>query len=51
MTENSIEQKIMKLKERKAEIVDALINEGGGSPLNLTRADLENLFSPLPEEK
>ncbi len=50
ITENSIEQKIMVLKERKSKIVDALINENGLSTLSLTKEDLESLFSPLPKE-
>jgi len=50
VTENSIEQKIMELKGKKARIVDALVNEGGLSTLKLTKADLENLFSPFPAE-
>lgn len=50
ITENSIEQKIMGLKAKKAKIVDALINENGLSTLSLSREDLENLFSPLPLE-
>ncbi len=48
VTENSIEQKIMALKARKAKIVDALINENGLSTLKLSKEDLENLFSPIP---
>lgn len=50
ITENSIEQKIMTLKERKSRIVDALINENGLSTLSLTKEDLESLFSPIPKE-
>jgi non-specific serine/threonine protein kinase len=48
VTEDSIEQKIMDLKSRKAKIVDALINENGLSTLSLSKRDLEDLFSPLP---
>ena len=50
ITENSIEQKIMKLKEKKSAIVDALINENGVSSLKLSRDDLESLFSPMPTQ-
>jgi SNF2 family DNA or RNA helicase len=50
VTENSIEQKIMDLKEKKATIVDALINENGISTLSLSKGDLEDLFAPLPFE-
>lgn len=48
VTEDSIEQKIMDLKTRKAKIVDALINENGLSTLSLSKKELEELFSPLP---
>jgi superfamily II DNA or RNA helicase len=48
ITENSIEQKIMELKSKKARIVDALINENGLSTISLTKAELESLFEPLP---
>jgi superfamily II DNA or RNA helicase len=49
VTEESVEQKIMALKEKKSKIVDALINENGLSTVKLTKSDLEHLFSPLPE--
>jgi superfamily II DNA or RNA helicase len=49
VTEDSVEQKIMALKEKKSKLVDALINENGLSTLKLAKADLESLFSPLPE--
>lgn len=49
VTEESVEQKIMALKEKKSKIVDALINENGLSTVKLTKTDLEHLFSPLPE--
>lgn len=45
VTENSVEQKIMSLKKRKSEIVDALINENGLSTISLSKGDLESLFS------
>lgn len=47
VTEDSVEQKIMALKARKSRIVDALINENGLSTINLSKADLESLFSPM----
>ena len=47
VTENSVEQKIMDLKEKKSKIVDALINENGLSTVKLTQSDLESLFSPV----
>jgi superfamily II DNA or RNA helicase len=49
VTEDSVEQKIMALKDKKSKIVDALVNENGLSTLKLAKADLESLFSPLPE--
>lgn len=49
VTEDSIEQKIMLLKSKKKNIVDALINENGLSGINLSKADLESLFEPLPQ--
>jgi non-specific serine/threonine protein kinase len=49
VTEDSVEQKIMALKSKKAKLVDALINENGLSTLTLSKGDLESLFSPLPE--
>ena len=45
VTEDSIEQKIMDLKRKKAQIVDALVNNNGLSSLSLTKKDLENFFS------
>ena len=38
----------MALKSKKAQMVDALINENGLSTLSLTSNDLENLFSAFP---
>jgi SNF2 family DNA or RNA helicase len=51
VTEDSVEQKIMDLKKRKAQIVDALINENSMSSLRLTKNDIENLFAPLTLEE
>jgi non-specific serine/threonine protein kinase len=48
VTEGSIEQHIFKLKEVKSELFDCLISEGGARALNLTRQDLEELFSAQP---
>ena len=48
VTENSVEQKIMDLKSKKAKLVEALIDDNGLSTVKLTMADLESLFSPLP---
>jgi superfamily II DNA or RNA helicase len=49
VTEDSVEQKIMALKDKKSKIVDALINENGLSTVKLSKSDLESLFSPLAE--
>ena len=51
VTEDSIEQKIMQLKEKKTGIIDALINDNGLSNLSLTKTDLNSLFSPLKKEE
>lgn len=45
VTENSIEQKIMNLKRKKAALVEALIDENGLSTLSLSKAEVENLFA------
>ena len=50
VTENSIEQKIMDLKRKKAALIDALINDNGLSTLKLTKTDLESFFNPLPND-
>lgn len=50
ITEDSVEQKIMTLKEKKARLFDALVNESGLGSVRLTRADLEHIFSPLSAE-
>jgi superfamily II DNA or RNA helicase len=51
VTENSIEQRIMDLKAKKAELVDALLNDRGLSTLKLTKADIESLFTAPPPIK
>lgn len=48
VTEDSIEQKIMDLKTRKARLVEALVNENGLSTLQLSKEDLESFFTPFP---
>lgn len=50
VTENSVESKIMELKEKKSRIVDVLINEKGLTPRTLSKGDLESLFAPLAPE-
>ncbi len=47
VTVDSVEQKIMDLKRRKTEIVNALVGEAGMSTLKLTKADVETLLSPV----
>jgi SNF2 family DNA or RNA helicase len=47
VTEDSIEQKIMELKAKKSQIVDALIDENGLSTIKLTKEDLESFFMPI----
>ncbi len=47
VTEETVEQKIMGLKEKKSKLFDSLVNENGLSSAQLTKADLESLFSPL----
>lgn len=49
VTENSVEQRIMGLKAKKAKMVDALINNNGLSTINLSKADIEGLFAPIGE--
>ncbi|MGI6525181.1 MAG: SNF2-related protein [Bdellovibrionota bacterium] len=51
VTEDSVEQKIMDLKRKKAQIVDALINNNGLTSLTLSKKDLENFFSGFPVEE
>ena len=48
VTEDSIEQKVMVLKERKSKVNEALIGGAGVSTLELSRQDLEALLAPLP---
>lgn len=47
VTQGTVESRIMELKEKKAKIVDALINENGLSSVRLTKGDIESLFAPL----
>jgi SNF2 family DNA or RNA helicase len=44
ITKSSIEEKILKLQERKKELFDSLLS-GGGPGKSLTKKDLEELFS------
>ena len=47
VTDDSIEQKMMKLKEKKSAITEALLSEQDFSPLSLTRDELDDLFNPF----
>lgn len=49
VTEDSVEQKIMDLKARKARLVEALVDENGMGSISLTKGELEGLFAPLPD--
>jgi superfamily II DNA or RNA helicase len=48
VTESSIEQKIMELKERKSKLIETLVNENSLSPRALSKSDLEMLLAPMP---
>lgn len=48
VTENSIEEKIMLLKQKKEKLVDTLINENAASALKLTQNELQYLFQLDP---
>jgi non-specific serine/threonine protein kinase len=51
VTEHSVEQRIMELKSKKSDLIEALVNENGMSTLNLSKKELESLFdNPLGEE-
>jgi non-specific serine/threonine protein kinase len=47
ITEDTIEQKIMLLKARKAELFSSLIEGGESKPFELSSDDLQELFKPL----
>jgi SNF2 family DNA or RNA helicase len=42
----TIEEKMQVLKDGKRALVAAVLDAGHGSPLQLTEADLEELFAP-----
>lgn len=44
ITENSVEQRIMDLKDKKSKMIDAIINTNGAAAAQLSKADLEALF-------
>jgi len=50
VTEDTVEQKIMSLKDKKAQIFDALINETGLSTIDLSKEDIESFFAPFPDK-
>ena len=45
MAEGTIEEKILQLKEKKRELVSAVLSEDMGGAKKLTRADVEDLFA------
>lgn len=45
ITENSVEQRIMDLKDKKSKMIDAIINTNGAAAAQLSKSDLEALFS------
>ncbi len=47
ITEGTIEEKILKLQEKKQALINNLFEEGEGSALSLTAEDLEELFRPI----
>ncbi|UEX77450.1 DEAD/DEAH box helicase [Spiribacter halobius] len=47
LTRNTVEEKIMALQQRKAELGDALLGGEQGSTAALEMADVEQLFAPL----
>ncbi|MGG6343554.1 DEAD/DEAH box helicase [Stenotrophomonas indicatrix] len=44
----SVEERIAKLQQRKADLADAILEGGGGTGPRFDAADLEALLSPLP---
>ncbi len=50
VTVQSVEEKMLELKNRKSAVVDAIINKESLQQLKLTVKDLENLFAPLKAE-
>lgn len=49
ITKNTVEEKILKLQEKKKHLVDQLFHEKSKSTTQFTLADMEDLFSPLSE--
>ena len=47
VTEDTVEQRIMALKEKKTKIIDALVNDKVMEPMRLSRSDIEALFAPV----
>jgi non-specific serine/threonine protein kinase len=45
VTSNSIEEKMIRLKERKSEMIDSLIEGAGTTSLSLSKSDLEDLLT------
>lgn len=49
LTQNTVEERIMDLKSKKASLANALLDNRKAESLQLTKMDLENLFAPLPQ--
>lgn len=49
LTQDSVEQRIMDLKSKKASLASALMDNAKAETLQLTKSDLENLFAPIPQ--
>jgi hypothetical protein len=47
VTTGTVEEKILAMQERKKELVNALLGEGAQQTLQLSREDLDHLFTPL----
>jgi hypothetical protein len=47
VTSGTVEEKILAMQERKKELVNALLGEGAQQTLQLSREDLDHLFTPL----
>jgi SNF2 family DNA or RNA helicase len=45
IVKNSIEEKIIRMQQEKADLADAILGGEGGNVVNMTRDDLLNLIS------
>ncbi|MCB0338738.1 MAG: DEAD/DEAH box helicase, partial [Bdellovibrionales bacterium] len=46
VTDDTVESRIMALKDKKSKLIDALLDPRGISPLQLTKSDIATLFAP-----